>query len=93
MKTLAAQEFSVDYLRTNFLQLLVWEKQNILKTEFEESIDSVLMYFRLSNIYAATSVWSFHGRQCLDTQINFRGRCRVSLINGKFQFGVPALAF
>lgn len=24
---LAAQEFSVEYLRTNFLQLLVWKKK------------------------------------------------------------------
>lgn len=44
---LAAQEFSVEYLRTNFLQLLVWKK-NILKTEFEKSIDYVLMYVPLS---------------------------------------------
>lgn len=68
----AAQEISVDYRRTNFLQLLVWKKY-FKKTKFVNSIDYVLMYFQLFKLYASTSVCSSHGRCRYEMQLAFCG--------------------
>lgn len=61
--------------------------------EFVKSIDYVLMYFQLSKLYASISVCPFHSRPYYETQKNFCGCCRISLIKEKFLFDVPVPAF
>lgn len=46
------------------------------------------MYLQLPKLYASTSVCSFHCRHYHETQINFCGCYRISLIKEKFLFDI-----
>lgn len=87
-------EFSVEYLRTNFLQLLVWKKY--FKTECLKFMDYILMYLQLYKLLAYNSVCFF----MVDTinkprwnSVVVTERNTVRLINEQFLFDISVPAF